>query len=332
MVEVDVRDMRAARWVCFSIRTGNRRATSDPGVAMNNVNQATKAGAFTTVPGTGAFWSLSALVWCVYAASLMVPWIGRYPIPDMLPNKLTIALTGVAVSGGLAALYKWMEGRSVPRAWFFVVAPTACVAGAVTFDAIVIAVTQGPSALLDRWTAGGTFGSILGGVPMSGRIGQYTTLLIAWSLGWHLFARRGIERAAATTTVTVPEFSEGALSVSGTTVRARDGHRTVILDRDEIDWIAADGDYIRIYTGAKNLLVRATMKHAIAVLGALGFARVHRSAIVNPRRVREIVRDGNGDSHVLLRNGVRVRVGRNYASQVAALLALASSGPVEPAS
>jgi hypothetical protein len=41
---------------------------------------------------------------------------------------------------------------------------------------------------------------------------------------------------------------------------------------------------------------------------------------VNPRRVREIVREGNGESSVVLRNGVRVRVGRNYASQVGALL------------
>ena len=297
---------------------------------MNNANQATSAGAFTAAPGAGTFWSLNVLIWSAYAVALMVPWIGRYPIADMLPNKLTIALTGVAVSGGLSALYKRLDRRSTPRIWFISIALAASVAGAFAFDAVVIAVTQGPTALLDRWTASGTFGSILGGVPMPGRIGQYTTLLIAWSLGWHLLALRRIERPPATA-VTAPASVEGALSVVGAMVRARDGHRVVLLGRDEIDWIAADGDYIRIYSGARSLLVRATMKHTMAVLKTFGFVRVHRSAIVNPRRVREIVRDANGDSSVLLRNGVRVRVGRNYASQMAELLALASSATDEPA-
>ena len=331
MVEGEGRDIQAAGCVCFSLRTSNRRATSEPSVAMNNVNQATSAATFITAPGTGAFWSINALVWSAYAASLMVPWIGRYPIPDMLPNKVTIALTGILVSGGLSALYKWLDRRPVPKVLFVFIALAACVAGAATFDAVVIGLTQGPAAVLERWSAGGTLGAILGGVPMPGRIGQYTTLLIAWSLGWHLFTRHRIERVAAQA-LRMPESVEGPLSVLGTTVRVRDGHRTILLDRDEVDWIAADGDYIRIHSGSKNLLVRATMRHSTAVLAAIGFARVHRSAIVNPRRVREIVREGNGDSSVLLRNGVRVRVGRNYASQVVALLALASSGTDEPAS
>ena len=316
-----MRDMGAPGWVCFTIRTGNRRATNKPGAAMNNVNQATNAGTFVTAPGTGAFWAINALVWSAYAASLMLPWIGRYPIPDMLPNKVTIALTGMAVSGGLSTLYKWLDARPLPKVWFIFIALAACVAGAATFDAVVISLTQSPSVVLERWSAGGTLGSMLGGVPMPGRIGQYTTLLIAWSLGWQLFARHGTERAAVPANVTSPESVEGALSVAGTNVLVRDGSRIVLLDRDEIDWIEADGDYIRIHSGSKNLLVRATMKNSTAVLAAVGFARVHRSAIVNPQRVREIVRDGNGDCSVLLRNGVRVRVGRNYVSQVAALLA-----------
>ena len=166
---------------------------------------------------------------------------------------------------------------------------------------------------------------------MPGRIGQYAILLVAWSLGWHLFARRRTD-GAVSPSVPLSESAEGALCVVGTTVRARDGHRVIILGRDEIDWIAADGDYIRIHSGSKNFLIRATMKHSAAVLEAIGFRRVHRSAIVNPRRVREIVRERNGECSVLLRNGFRVRVGRNYASQVAVLLALASPGTDEPTS
>ena len=279
---------------------------------MSGVREATNADAIATAPPSARFWGFNALFWGTYAGALMIPWLDRYSVADMLPNKVVIASAGVVVTGALRALYRVI--RRQPSALSIGLAVAACVAGAILLDTTVIAITQGPDALPFRFD--GSVRSIVEGVPMPGRVGQYLTLLVAWSLGYHLLTNRaGTSAAIAATPERLSASTEATLSVSGTTVRARDGSRTILLERDEISWIAADGDYVRLHFGAKNLLVRATMKMSAGVLGPLGFVRVHRSAIVNPMHVREIVRDGN-DQTVVLRNGCRVRAGRNYSAQV----------------
>jgi hypothetical protein len=283
---------------------------------MNSIEHATSPGAITPSPQATRFWVVNSAVWSAYGAALMIPWLGQYSVLDMLPNKLAIAACGVAVSGALRAAHRWLRKQLLSDLLFLLAALAACVGGAFLLDTSVIALTQGPEAILQRWD--GTFGSLIGGVPMPGRIGQYLILLVAWSLGVHLFDQQrlgppaGPSAASQSTTTTV---TDSTLAVSGTTVRARDGNRTILLDRDEIDWISADGDYIRVHNGPKNFLVRATMKHSANILGPLGFVRVHRSAIVNPRRVREIVRDGN-DHTVVLKAGARIRTGRNYLAEL----------------
>jgi DNA-binding LytR/AlgR family response regulator len=47
---------------------------------------------------------------------------------------------------------------------------------------------------------------------------------------------------------------------------------------------------------------------------------VHRSAIVNPERVREVASLGHGDHELVLDDGSRVRVGREYRERVLARL------------
>jgi len=284
---------------------------------MNGIQHATSPAAMAPNPHGATFWLVNSAVWSAYAGSLMIPWLGQYPVLDMLPNKVAIAASGIAVSGTLPATYGWLKRRSMARPRFLGAALVACLVGAFALDTAVIALTQGPDAILQRWD--GTFGSLLGGVPMPGRIGQYLTLLVAWSLGLHFFEQHrqaASPRATAGPELTAPPTMDGTLSIVGTTVRARDGNRTILFDRDEIDWIAADGDYIRLHSGTRNVLLRATMKQSAAILAPLGFTRVHRSAIVNPRRVREIVRESGGEHSVVLQNGVRIRTGRNYFGSV----------------
>lgn len=289
---------------------------------MSGVRQATNADAIAPAPSSTRFWGFNALFWSAYAGALMIPWLDRYSVLYMLPNKVVIAATGVAVTGLLRSLYRVIWADSTVSIVSVALSVLACIVGAIVLDTTVIAITQGPDAL--AFSLDGTFGSIVEGVPMPGRVGQYLTLLIAWSLGHHLLASRSSGRAKTPESSQPPLTSESTLSVSGTTVRARDGSRTILLEQNEIEWIAADGDYVRIYCGPRYLLIRATMRHTSAALASLGFVRVHRSAIVNPKHVREILREGN-DQTVVLKTGNRVRAGRNYAAQ----LQLLSRGSAE---
>jgi two-component system, LytTR family, response regulator len=50
------------------------------------------------------------------------------------------------------------------------------------------------------------------------------------------------------------------------------------------------------------------------------FVRIHRSAIVQVDRIKELLPDFHGDFAVVLRDGTRVTLSRTYRSKVEAIL------------
>jgi two-component system LytT family response regulator len=91
-----------------------------------------------------------------------------------------------------------------------------------------------------------------------------------------------------------------------------DRGRVVVLDHADVDWISAEGDYVRVYAGGRGYLVRHTMLAMEARLDPRAFARIHRSGIVNVSRVREIRTHGDRDYVVVLRDGTRLKMSRSY--------------------
>jgi two-component system LytT family response regulator len=92
----------------------------------------------------------------------------------------------------------------------------------------------------------------------------------------------------------------------------RDGSRVLLFDQQDIDWLGADGDYVRVHAKGRSYLVRHTMAAMEARLDPKQFTRVHRSAIVNMWRVSEVRRRGDRDYVVVLRDGTKLKVGRAY--------------------
>ncbi len=93
-------------------------------------------------------------------------------------------------------------------------------------------------------------------------------------------------------------------------IRLRD--RTVFVRKEEIDWVGAEGDYVRIHAGAKSWLVRGTIGGMESELGSRLFLRIHRSTIVNVEQIAELRSIDDGGGEVLLRSGARLRFGRTY--------------------
>jgi two-component system, LytTR family, response regulator len=96
----------------------------------------------------------------------------------------------------------------------------------------------------------------------------------------------------------------------------RDGSRVLLFDQRDIDWLGADGDYVRVHVKGRNYLVRHTMTAMESRLDKQQFARVHRSTIVNVSRVAEIRRRGERDFHVVLTDGTRLRMSRAYRARL----------------
>jgi len=88
--------------------------------------------------------------------------------------------------------------------------------------------------------------------------------------------------------------------------------RILFLPVSDIRWIGAEGNYVRLCTAMETHLLRETMAHLQDRLDPRGFLRVHRSFIVNLKYVKEVRRETNGDSVVILDNGQKVAMGRSY--------------------
>ncbi len=96
--------------------------------------------------------------------------------------------------------------------------------------------------------------------------------------------------------------------------------RVVFLKTQDIDWIDAAGNYVRLHTGTENHLLRETMSHLESRLDSDKFLRIHRSTIVNVERIKELQQQFHGDYLVILQNGQRLTLSRSYRDRIQELL------------
>lgn len=99
------------------------------------------------------------------------------------------------------------------------------------------------------------------------------------------------------------------------TLMVKSAGNLVILRTSEIDWIEAADYYASLHVAGKTHLLRRSLADLEKELDAHVFCRIHRSTIVNLRRVREVQSDGSGDYEVILRDGARLRLSRTYREQ-----------------
>jgi two-component system LytT family response regulator len=90
----------------------------------------------------------------------------------------------------------------------------------------------------------------------------------------------------------------------------RNNGHVLFLAPEEIEWIEAAGNYVRLNAGGESHLLRETMSGVEGKLPRERFLRIHRSAIVNLERVREMVPTPHGDFVVVLTSGKRLPLSR----------------------
>src|SRR5262245_39378545 len=95
--------------------------------------------------------------------------------------------------------------------------------------------------------------------------------------------------------------------------------RVYLIPTEDIDWLEAAGNYIRIHVGAQTHLLRETMNRLEDRLDPARFVRIHRSTIVNVDRIRELQRWFHGDYPVPLRDGTQLTMSRSHRRKLHAL-------------
>jgi two-component system LytT family response regulator len=93
-------------------------------------------------------------------------------------------------------------------------------------------------------------------------------------------------------------------------VSARD--RIMNVDVSEIDWVEADGDFVAVHVGGMSWPLRENIAAAEARLALSGFARIHPSTLVNIYRVRELLPLSKDEFTVVLLDGTKLKLSRNY--------------------
>lgn len=92
--------------------------------------------------------------------------------------------------------------------------------------------------------------------------------------------------------------------------------RVVFLRVQDIDWIEAAGNYVRIHFGEQSHLLRETMSALESRLDPEQFLRIHRSVIVNIDRIREMQPAFHGDYYVILKNNRQLPLSRGYREKI----------------
>jgi len=101
------------------------------------------------------------------------------------------------------------------------------------------------------------------------------------------------------------------------------GGRAFFLKTDEIDWIEAEGKYVRLHVGKESYLLREAIGSMETQLNPKKFPRIHRSSIVNIDRVRELQPWFHNEYRVILNDGTELMLSRSCRKRLGELLGTA---------
>jgi len=96
----------------------------------------------------------------------------------------------------------------------------------------------------------------------------------------------------------------------------KEGDRSRLLRTEEVDFVSAEGNYVRVHAGGRSYLVRETLEAMEGRFDPRRFFRVHRESLVNLARVRELRPLINGQFEVALHDGTRLRLSRRCRRQL----------------
>jgi hypothetical protein len=262
-----------------------------------------------------SFWLLQAMGWCcVGLVSLLFvlpylrqPWELGYPsLESILADQLVMCLGFFISSLVLRPICRSLAQRSLP--WL-----------ALQFRALAWSLVAGTAATL-------LVSRLLVGTPdrleLLEACLKASVLLYLWCNLYFSIKqsqRQSAPQVASTLSPSVlhettPLDRRADSYISRFSVRS--GSRVQIIGANDVDWIAAAGDYCELHTRTGSHLLRETMKSLEQRLDPTRFARIHRSRIVCLPRILELRSVENHEYVVKLSDGSQHRCSRTYVARI----------------
>jgi two-component system, LytTR family, response regulator len=104
-------------------------------------------------------------------------------------------------------------------------------------------------------------------------------------------------------------------------VVVKTGGKVVFLKAEDIEWVEAAGNYVKLHVNGESFLYRESMKNMETRLDGELFVRIHRSAIINVDRIRELQPWFHGEYVVILHDGTRLMASRVFSDRLDRLIA-----------
>ena len=97
----------------------------------------------------------------------------------------------------------------------------------------------------------------------------------------------------------------------------RSAGRVSFIRIEEIDWVEAADNYVRIHAGRDSYLMRETLQSLENRLDPAKILRINRSTMINVERIKQRLTMFHGDYLVRLHDGTELTLSRNYREKVA---------------
>jgi two-component system, LytTR family, response regulator len=103
-------------------------------------------------------------------------------------------------------------------------------------------------------------------------------------------------------------------------VVVKSGGRVYFFRVEEIDWVEAQGNYVRLHFDRVAYLLRESLNHLERKLDPRRFVRIHRSTLVNVERIKELQPMFHGQYTVVLHDGTEITLSRRYRHKLEAII------------
>ena len=107
-----------------------------------------------------------------------------------------------------------------------------------------------------------------------------------------------------------PQLPANAYAAVRVTIRTNAG--VTFLRSEDVSWVEAAGNYVRVHAGKETHLVRDTMNRLESTLDPVRFARIHRSTIVNVDRIVQAIPSFGRAFVLVLKDGARLKLAAHY--------------------
>jgi two-component system, LytTR family, response regulator len=100
----------------------------------------------------------------------------------------------------------------------------------------------------------------------------------------------------------------------------KDEGRILLLGVEDIDWIEAADNYVVLHAGRESHMLHTSLSRLEDKLDPETFLRIHRSTIINLKRIKELQPMFHGEYRIILKDGTRLTSGRSYRDRLQRLL------------